>query len=68
MHPNIKYYLYNDDEIDEFFQDQFTLDYVNMIKTFTLGVMISDTWRMAFAYIYGGIYADTDVRPLKPYY
>ena len=38
-----------------------------MVKNFSLGVMIADTWRLAFAYIYGGIYADTDVKPLKPY-
>ena len=44
------------------------MNYMNMIKSFDEGVMISDVWRIAFAYIYGGIYADTDVRPLKPYY
>ena len=38
-----------------------------MVKNFSIGVMIADTWKLAFAYIYGGIYADTDAKPLKPY-
>lgn len=29
--------------------------------------MKSDTWRIAYSYIFGGIYADTDIKPLQPY-
>ena len=65
MHPNLKYYLFNDDEIDVFFEENFTPMFLNMERSFKAGVMTADMWRMVFAYLNGGIYADIDVKPLK---
>ena len=63
MHPNLKYYLFNDDEIDAFFEENCTPMFLNMVRKFKVGVMTADMWRMVFAYLNGGIYADTDVKP-----
>ena len=63
MHPNLNYYLLNDDEIDAFFEENFTPMFLNMLRSFKVGVMTADMWRIIYAYLKGGIYADTDVRP-----
>ena len=37
-----------------------------MIQKLKLGIMKVGIWKLCVLYLYGGIYADTDTRPLKP--
>ena len=48
------------------FQEHMDPEFFLIINSFKLRVMMSDFWRYFVLYIKGGIYADTDVRLLKP--
>ena len=65
FHYGYEWYYMNDEKCKKFIEDNFNNDFVKMYNDLPYGVMRSDVWRIAILYIYGGIYADLDIRCLK---
>ncbi|KAL7556628.1 hypothetical protein ACA910_014160 [Epithemia clementina (nom. ined.)] len=62
------YYLYDDTNVDQFFQDHandFPLLGQISKNCFVHGALKADLWRYLVLWVYGGVYADIDSRPNK---
>lgn len=64
--PNMTITLHDDTEAAKFVQGFYGQQAHQIFQSFPLGVMRGDFWRYAVLYAYGGLYADTDTRCLKP--
>jgi mannosyltransferase OCH1-like enzyme len=56
----------DDQKCEQFINDHFSPEFVEMYRSLPYGVMKSDVWRIAIIYIYGGVYADLDTQCIKP--
>lgn len=66
MNPEYQYYLYDDNDIQVFFQENFPSEYLKAYNQLTIGAAKADFFRYAILYIYGGIYLDIDSGMSKP--
>jgi len=64
MCPNYKHILYDDDDIENFMKSYFP-QYMKDFNNFAYNIERVDFWRCAVLYVYGGVYADLDVFPMK---
>jgi len=65
MNPGWKHILYDDDDILEF-MEKYHPDSVDVFKNLDSIVEKTDMWRYAVLDTFGGVYADTDTRCIKP--
>lgn len=67
MHnPDLERILQDDEDMAGFILKFYGPKMQELYHSFPFGVMRSDFWRYAVVYAKGGIYADTDVKCLKP--
>lgn len=66
MNPKHEWYYMDDFKCQNFIQDHFSSNFIEMYNSLPYGIMKSDAWRIAVIYIYGGVYADIDTVCLKP--
>jgi len=59
-----EYKFYTDEDISEVIENYFP-QYLTKFNSFSRQIEKIDFWRYAILYIYGGVYADMDVFPLK---
>lgn len=68
QNPEYEYFLYDDEEIKEFFAKEFPTEYLKAYNQLTIGAAKADFFRYAILYKKGGIYLDVDSgisQPLK---
>ena len=66
VNPGYKYRLYDDKEAYDFVRDHFSQDIFQTYIEFPKPVLRADFFRYLVLYEYGGVYADTDTKCLKP--
>jgi len=64
MHPEFEHRIYNDQDLREVVEKHFP-QYLTLYDNFPKQIFRVDFARYAILYVYGGIYADLDTRPLK---
>lgn len=64
MCPDYKYKFYTDEHLIQVFKNHLP-QYLESFKSFAKQIERVDFWRYAILYVYGGVYADMDVFPLK---
>lgn len=62
--PDYKYKFYTDDDLSEVIEKHFP-QYLKSFNSFDKHIERVDFWRYAILYVYGGVYSDLDVFPLK---
>ena len=65
MNADFEYKLWTDDSIYEFLECKYP-EYVDQVRSFQLGVMRADFFRILALYHFGGIYVDVDFECLVP--
>lgn len=68
--PEYKYFLYDDEEIDKFVNDNYPGEISECYNKLNIIVAKVDFWRYLVLYKYGGVYLDMDssiVKPLKSF-
>ena len=60
MNPNYNYYLYTDEEMDNFVKDYYPGEIYECYSRLNLIVAKADFWRYLVLYKYGGVYLDID--------
>jgi hypothetical protein len=58
--PNYAYFLFDDNDCEEFIQKHFDKNVYNAYCRIIPGAFKADLWRYCVLYIYGGIYVDMD--------
>jgi mannosyltransferase OCH1-like enzyme len=58
--PNYTYYLYDDDDCEQFIKENFDERVLTAWRRIIPGAFKADLWRYCILYIYGGVYADID--------
>jgi hypothetical protein len=58
--PNYAYFLYDDNECDDFIKKNFDNRIYNAYCRIIPGAFRADLWRYCILYVYGGVYADMD--------
>ncbi|ACU07291.1 hypothetical protein FIC_00838 [Flavobacteriaceae bacterium 3519-10] len=66
QNPEYQYYLYDDDDVQEFFRKEFPEEYLKAYKRLTIGAAKADFFRYAILYRKGGVYLDVDSGISKP--
>lgn len=64
MCPEYEHKLYDDDDLVILIKTHFP-QYVKQFNNFSYNIERVDFWRCAMLYVYGGVYADLDVYPMK---
>ena len=64
--PNYAYFLYDDDDCEQFIKKYFEIKVYNSYRRLIPGAFKADLWRYCILYIYGGIYVDMDTICLNP--
>lgn len=57
---NYKYFLYDDDECENFIKNNFDNDVLSAYKKIIIGAFKADLWRVCILYQLGGFYCDID--------
>ncbi|KAL7751252.1 hypothetical protein RI367_003458 [Sorochytrium milnesiophthora] len=65
MNPDHQVLLWTDDDLDAFFK-RFYPQWYAMLMSLPKPVLRADLFRYMVLYVFGGVYADVDVCPLKP--
>jgi mannosyltransferase OCH1-like enzyme len=60
LNHNYNYYLYTDDEMDDFVREHYTGEIYESYSKLNLIVAKADFWRYLVLYKYGGVYLDMD--------
>ena len=60
LNPDYKYYLYTDDDIDNFVNEHFPGQIAECYNMLNIIVAKTDLWRYLVLYKYGGVYLDMD--------
>jgi mannosyltransferase OCH1-like enzyme len=58
--PNYAYFLFDDNDCEEFIKKNFDEDIYNTYCRIIPGAFKADLWRYCILYVYGGIYVDVD--------
>lgn len=58
--PNYGYYLYDDNDCEEFIKNNFDENVYNAYIRIIPGAFKADFWRYCVLYVYGGVYVDMD--------
>jgi mannosyltransferase OCH1-like enzyme len=58
--PNYAYFLYDNDDCEQFIKKHFDLRVYNSYCRIIPGAFKADLWRYCILYIYGGVYVDID--------
>ena len=66
LNPDYSYYLYNDNDMDNFVNDNFNGEIAECYNKLNIIVAKVDFWRYLVLYKYGGIYLDMDSNIEKP--
>lgn len=66
LNPDYSYYLYDDEDIIEFLQEEFPPEYLRAYNRLTIGAAKADFFRYAIIYKKGGVYLDIDSGITKP--
>ena len=66
QNPEYQYYLYDDEDVQEFFRTEFPEEYLKAYKRLTIGAAKADFFRYAILYRKGGVYLDVDSGISKP--
>ena len=66
LNPNYKYKFYDDDDCKKILYDNFGINGVLSFNILKPGAFKADLFRYAILYAKGGVYADVDIKPLKP--
>lgn len=66
QNPEYEYFLYDDEDIQEFFKKEFPQDYLKAYNELTIGAAKADFFRYAILYKKGGVYLDIDSGMSKP--
>lgn len=66
QNPDYEYFLYDDEDIKEFFQKEFPPEYISAYNRLTIGAAKADFFRYAILYKKGGVYLDIDSGISKP--
>ena len=66
LNPDYSYYLYNDNDMDNFVNDNFNGEIAECYNKLNIIVAKVDFWRYLVLYKYGGIYLDMDSSIEKP--
>lgn len=61
-----QWHYMDDNRCQQFIEDHFSQEFVDMYNSLPYGVMKSDAWRIAIIYVYGGVYADLDTECIVP--
>jgi len=64
FHPTWEYHLWTDDDNRELVKQHFP-HFLSIYDSFPAGVMRADSVRVMYMYLYGGVYSDLDLDPLK---
>jgi len=64
--PEYQYFIYDDNDILNFFSEEFPEEYLNAYKRLTIGAAKADFFRYAILYKKGGVYLDVDSGINKP--
>lgn len=65
--PDWNYQFYDDARILDFFEKEFTSEYLKAYKSLTIGAAKADFFRYAVLYKYGGVYIDIDSYVKDPF-
>ena len=57
---NYTYFLYDDNDCEEFIKTHFKMDVYNAYCRIIPGAFKADLWRYCILYVYGGVYVDID--------
>ena len=60
QNPDYQYFLYDDEDIKEFFKDEFPPEYLKAYNQLTIGAAKADFFRYAILFKRGGVYLDID--------
>ena len=66
MNPEYQYNLYDDQDIKDFFKEEFAPEYLKAYNKLTIGAAKADFFRYAILYKKGGVYLDIDSGMTKP--
>ncbi|MEO6149555.1 MAG: glycosyltransferase, partial [Mucilaginibacter sp.] len=66
QNPEYEYFLYDDEDIQEFFKKEFPEAYLKAYNQLTIGAAKADFFRYAILYKKGGVYLDIDSGMSKP--
>ena len=66
QNPEYQYYLYDDEDVQEFFRTEYPEEYLKAYKRLTIGAAKADFFRYAILYRKGGVYLDVDSGISKP--
>ena len=66
LNPDYEIKLYDNDDCIKFLKDKFGSEYVDTFNYIKDGPIKADFWRCCIIYKYGGVYADIDIKPVKP--
>ena len=66
LNPDYKIKLYDNQDCIDFLEKEFGSEYVDTFNYIKDGPIKADFWRCCIIYKYGGIYADIDIKPVKP--
>lgn len=66
LNPHLQMIMHDDHQASECILHLYGPEVHKIYQDFPLAVMRADFWRYAILYAFGGIYADVDVRALRP--
>ena len=66
LNPDFDYYLYSDEESEEYIRYNFSTDVLDAFNTLKPGAYKSDLWRYCILYKKGGVYIDIKYSTLEP--
>ena len=65
LNPDYKYFLYDDNDCYNFLLNYYNKEIADIFRyKIKHGPIKSDFWRVCILYIFGGIYADIDIKPI----
>ena len=66
LNPDYEIKLYDNNDCINFLRDNFGSEHVDTFNYIKDGPIKADFWRCCIIYKYGGVYADIDIKPVKP--
>ena len=66
LNPEYKLNFSDDKQCYNFLKNNFSIEYAKYFNEIPWGPIKADFWRLCVLYINGGVYADIDLKPLKP--
>lgn len=66
LNPEYEIKLYDDGMCEKFLLEEFSQLHLDIFKFIPDGPIKADFWRVCILYKYGGLYVDSDIKPLVP--